>query len=180
MGLIDRAEKLGRVVLWFSLAVLMCVGSAGLILQRAAEARAFEFAQASAVEAKREAAEAAAAREVERAEASSVRRLSLGSMGATMFALSVSTAEGRLWFSNVSDRSGIVCVSGVAHHTDTGNKTHSLPTCTEVGAYTSNVKLTVHFAGGELGDVCKGGSGCKIRFEDEPDNPRNPAVASGI
>jgi hypothetical protein len=77
-------------------------------------------------------------------------------------------STGRLWFTNVSSRAGVVCVVGIATNPTTKTSTESLPACRSITAYATNVEITVMFAGGDLRSVCQGVS-CSLRFEDVPD-----------
>lgn len=168
----DRIEKVGRLVLWLSMASAVVLVPVTYARMRAEEAQRAEQAR---LEAERTAKEGA-----------KEGRLTLQSMGngPVLRLLRESAATGSVWFSNVSDRSGIVCLAGVVYNTATKGTSESLPTCKQVPAYASNVEIDFMFAGAELGPLCKVGS-CVMSVKDVPDvvaptppPPQPPALAA--
>lgn len=160
--MVDKLEKLGRLVLWLTLAsgcMLVVLGLARW--QSEAAAASASLRAATEREQKRLEKEAA------KPQVPAGHRLSLKSMGRVMRALDISGAQGAVWFTNVSQRSGVVCVVGVASNETTHQASESLPACTAVSAYEA-VNMKMMFAGGELRSVCKGVE-CEFRIKDEPD-----------
>lgn len=133
------------------------------ISQKNAEKRAATQAEAELAEAVKKAE--ARADELERKTKS--RRLTFASMsGAYLSGVSYSSAQGNLWFTNASPRSGVVCL--VAHADEGAGKTSdSIPACQEVGAY-SGVKVSFMFAGGDLSSACPK-SNCRLSFTEAPE-----------
>jgi hypothetical protein len=96
-------------------------------------------------------------------------RLTLGSMGAFMTSLNYTTAIGQLWFTNVSNRHGVVCALGTAVNSSSHQSSESLPSCKDVEPYAS-VQLSFAFAGGDLSSICPNGSStCKLTVTDVQD-----------
>lgn len=154
---VDRIEKVGRVVLWLTLASAVVLVPITYIKQRSAETQLAEAARKEALsEAKRAKDEEAARKPA---------RLTLDSMGTAIRALDTGRARANVWFSNVSARSGFVCVTGVVTNPTTSADTESLSTCKSVEAYASNVEIPLMFAGANLEEVCRGG-GCKLTLKE--------------
>jgi hypothetical protein len=158
---IDRGEKLARLLLWLALAAAMLIVPIEYIKQRRFEAEVRESVRREDVERARREKVAA-----EAAKAQAEKSIRMSPSGAQLMLLDGST--GRLWFSNVSSRAGVVCVVGIATNPTTKASTESLPACKAITAYATNVEIAVMFAGGELRSVCQGVS-CSLRFEDVPD-----------
>jgi hypothetical protein len=158
---IDRGEKIARLLLWLALAAAMLIAPIEYIKQRRFEAEVRESVRREDLErARREKAAAEAAK------AQTEKSIRMSPSGAQLMLLDGST--GRLWFSNVSSRAGVVCVVGIATNPTTKASTESLPACKAITAYATNVEIAVMFAGGELRSVCQGVN-CSLRFEDVPD-----------
>lgn len=153
---IDRVEKLGRLVLWLVLAAAVLLVPIEYIKQRRAEAGMRELVRKEDLQ--------RAKTEKEKAEKSD--RLPFESFRPALQLLDGSA--GRLWFSNVSNRSGVVCVAGIATNPSTKQSTESLPACKLVTPYASNIELTVMFAGGDLRVICKDVT-CNIGFKEVAD-----------
>jgi hypothetical protein len=153
---IDRSEKVGRLVLWLVLAAAVLLVPVEYIKQRRVEAELRETVRKEEIQRART--------EKERAERS--ERLSFDSFKPALRFLD--NATGRLWFSNVSNRTGVVCVAGVATNPNTKMSTESLPACKVVTAYASNIELAVMFAGGDLRVICKDVT-CDLAFKEVPD-----------
>jgi hypothetical protein len=153
----DQVERLGRTILWLTLASVFVLVPLTVINMQS-EAERLKDAASKAEE---KLAEALKTKD------DGPARLTLESMGPIMRGLLVSSAEGRVWFTNVSNRTGVVCISGTATNPDTNETAESLPACQQVGAYTS-VALKVDFAGPELAQVCKGVT-CRFAPKDVPD-----------
>lgn len=153
---IDGVEKLGRLVLWLALSSVCVLIPFGAIEQHRDEEKRRKLAQAQ---------EEKVAAALETAKTDLVpARLSFKSMGPSMRALSTAKAEGRLWFTNISSRSGVVCVQGIATNTKTSGTAKSLPSCEKVDQYTT-VNMTVMFADGQLHELCKDNN-CEIGFDE--------------
>jgi hypothetical protein len=155
---IDRLEKAGRLVLWLSLASAVVLVPVVYIRQRSVESQAAEAARKEAL--------ALAERAKEESEKSD--RLSLKSMAPVFTLLNESTATGRAWFSNVSPRSGIVCLVGIATSASRNMTIESLASCKQISAYATNIEMQVMFAGGDLAALCKGVS-CTFTLREVPD-----------
>lgn len=155
---IDRIEKAGRLVLWLTLASAVVLVPVIYIKQSqsAEEARKEELAKAKEEQVK-------AKEEAEKSD-----RLSVASLGMIITSLNESTAIGRVWFSNVSPRSGIVCLVGTATNPSTNMTSNSLGACQHIPAYASNVEMQVKFAGGDLSALCKGVS-CSLSLKEMAD-----------
>ena len=141
----DQAERIGRTLLWLTLASVFVLVPLTVIKMQTEAERLKEAAS----QAEQKLADALKPKN------DGPARLTLTSMRPVMTALSLSSAEGRVWFTNVSNRSGVVCISGTATNPDTKEAAQSLPACQQVGAYAS-IAMKVDFAGGELTRVCKG------------------------
>jgi hypothetical protein len=94
-------------------------------------------------------------------------RLSLASMGVFMAVLvpGANGDQGKMWLTNVSSRSGILCVHGQATNRSTRRTSSSLPRCETISAYAS-ASLSLMFAGGELSDVCPKQADCDLSIRD--------------
>jgi len=156
MHWIDRSEKVGRLILWLVLAAAVLLVPIEYIKQRRVEAALRETVRKEEVQ--REKAEK------EKAERS--ERLPFDSFKPALRLLD--NATGRLWFSNVSSRTGVVCVAGVATNPTTRMSTESLPACKVVTPYASNIELAVMFAGGDLRVICKDVT-CDLAFKEVGD-----------
>ena len=156
---IDRFEKIGRLVLWLTLASTVVIAPIEYIKQKRAEEQMQEAARKEFVAAERAAKDKAAKSE----------RISLRSMGLIMRALSVPNASGHVWFTNVSSRTGVVCINGTATNPTTKASTDSLGACVPVGPYASQVEMKVMFAGGELAALCPQTVSCALNLNDLPD-----------
>jgi hypothetical protein len=132
---IERAEKVGRLVLWLVLSVTIVLVSLGK----------FESLQKSVSD--------------------KTLRIPFESFGNGLTSLNVENATGQLWFTNLSPRSGQVCVVGEAANAATHAVTLSLPACAEVAPYASAVHVTLLFPAHQLADDCKTG-GCNFRVRD--------------
>jgi hypothetical protein len=166
MHWIDRLEKAARLVLWLTLASAVVLVPLAYINVRQAAEREREEATRRAEELARRATEPP-----------KESRLLLSSTGLSMRALDEDTATGRVYFSNVSPRSGVVCVAGTATNPATNKATASLPACKAVSAYATNVVIEMMFAGGDLQSVCKGVS-CAFSIKDVPDAAASPDVSA--
>ena len=156
----DRLEKVGRAVLWLTLALMFVM--VPLAMLRYQFALAEDKAEATKVQ------EKLTADLAQQKADNGPKRLLLTSMGSVMRSLNFSTAEGRMYFTNVSSRSGVVCVAGVATNTASQETSESLPTCEAVAAY-SAVEIKVMFAGATLGQLCPKAADCRMSLVDVPD-----------
>jgi hypothetical protein len=161
--LIDRVEQLARVFLW------LAIGSACIVLPIAYFGHRSAEADLKAAADKAHAAAEKAQEQIRIAEkAAEEQRLSLGSMGMYMTALTPSTAAASLWITNVSPRKGAVCAVGVATNRTTHRTAKSIASCLNVAAYASTVRMSFMFAGSELNDVCPSQNACEVNFEEAP------------
>lgn len=75
---------------------------------------------------------------------------------------------GNLWFTNVSPRTGSLCVVAQAKDPDLTIKTaESIPACADVGAYAS-VHLQFTFASSDLSAACPKAN-CKLTYAEAPE-----------
>jgi hypothetical protein len=162
---IERFERIGRLVLWLSLASVCVIIPIEYVRQHKAEVQRDEAVRAAEDEAKK--AEAKLAEQI-KASADKSTLLSLGSMGEYLTALNTSNATGQLWFTNVSARAGVVCVYGVATNPTTHKSVDSMAACQEIGPYASAVHVGLMFPGGDLNDVCPNSS-CSLSMKNAPE-----------
>ena len=175
-SLLDRIEKVGRVVLWFAIASACVVLPIEYVLHKNALKREETKAEAELQTAVKRAE--AKADELEKRNKS--RRLTLASMGPYISGIHYSTAQGDLWFTNVSHRTGIVCVYGEAQDPETQKTSESIAACHEVGAYAA-VHMSLMFAGGDLSSACPK-SNCRVKLKEaaevkEEKDEKAPAAA---
>jgi hypothetical protein len=171
---VDHVEKIGRFVLWISIAIVFALVPLTLYNRDKQAAKDAEQARA---EHEREKAELARAKAEER-EAKKASVLPLQSMGSFMRLLDGNT--GLVWFSNVSPNDGVVCMKGIA--SSNGRSTTSLATCRHVDAYETNIKMSVMFAGADIKALCSPAP-CDFAAVDataarEPSVPPAPRVAA--
>jgi hypothetical protein len=163
MQMIDRLEKVGRLILWLVISAVLVIGFAVVPLQ---------LVRLSSAEASlREDLEQARAKldeTLEEMEQPKSTRLPLASMGPYISGLNHRDAAGKVWFTNVSPRSGVVCLQGVATNDETGERSTSLSSCSQVDPYAS-VSMQVMFAGGDLQSVCPRGGGCTFSVAEVDD-----------
>jgi hypothetical protein len=150
---IDRLEKLGRLLLWLAIA------SAMVILPVAFTRHGREQ------EKLREALQNAEAQLADALKPKKPDRLTFKSMGMFLSALNRTNSNGEVWFTNLSPQAGVVCLQGAVANPDTKAITTSLAACREVGAYASEVHMTMMFAGKNLADTC-GKSACQLMVMD--------------
>ena len=151
----ETAEKTTRAILWVTLSSVFVLVPITVIGMSKTEAQLKEDAKK------------AEERIAELSKPPKVDRFALKGAGAAMTALNVSEAEGRLFFTNVSPRSGVLCVHGVATNPVTSEKNESLSTCEHVQPY-ATVTIKVMFAGTALREACKNAT-CRLTFEETPD-----------
>lgn len=106
--------------------------------------------------------------------------LSIETFGQVLRSFNYRTALGDAWFTNVSPRSGVVCLQGGLTNRE-GRSTVSLPGCAEVKPY-SSVHIELTFAGGELAKLCPAGADdCDLKLGDaQPTSALAPAVAPSV
>ncbi len=149
MTMIDKIEKVGRFVLWVTMAACFALVPLGVYRYRvAAEASAERERQEA-----REQAETAARLKAERPP-----RMTLAGMGPLLTAFEPRRAQGHVWFTNVSSKSGPLCIRGTATNPATGQRSQSIPACIEVGPWASTVHLVLMFADGDVANVCGKGT----------------------
>jgi hypothetical protein len=156
---IERLEKLGRSVLWLVLAATIVIVPIEYIKTRRAETALQDTIRKE--ELQRVTAEKAEKEKAERPE-----RLPLSTVEPSLMALDGST--GKLWFTNVSNRRGFLCVVGVATNPSSKQSTESIAGCKPVTPYASNMELPVIFAGADLRFICKDAT-CSLSFKDAPE-----------
>jgi hypothetical protein len=159
---IDRFEKLGRLLLWLTISLVLVALPVAVAKRNLGEQELRESLQK---------AEANLAEALKPKKPEKPARLPLNSMGDIFRSLNQSTATGDLWFTNVSSRAGVVCVQGLTGNLATRKTVSSLPACQEVGAYASAVHMTVMFPGKNLAEACKNTS-CDLVF-GEPTEVQN-------
>ncbi len=156
--LIDKLEKVGRLVLWMVLSAAVILGLVGT----ATWAKNAEAAQAELLAAKEELKKA-----LEPKEPKEPSRIAAVDIGTYHSWLLLHNATGIGLFTNVSTRSGFICLQGVAKHPDGTREVLSLPACAPVSPY-SSFKIEASFIGQDLIAMCgeKNQSGCHVRFTD--------------
>ena len=157
MTRIDKLEKLARALLWLSLAVSAIFVARGHASKLQHDTRAQTALRTA--EQKLAAASAQAKKPV---------RLGLDSLRPVMSGLVAGQATGKLWFTNVSPRAGIVCVRGHAVNEKTNRSVKSLAACAPVAAYAS-VTMELRFAGRELDPICPDANACRLAVEEAPE-----------
>jgi hypothetical protein len=163
--MIDRIEKIARLVLWLALSSAVVILPIAYISHKAEETKA-EVALAEVKDAVKKAE--AKAEELEKEKKNKSNRITLASMGTFLSWISYAKAEGNLVFTNVSARAGVICVVGMAQNVETNEKAESIPACQEVGPYASTVHVPLAFAGGDITGTCPK-SNCKLTFREAPE-----------
>lgn len=155
--LIDKLEKAGRLVLWLTLTAAVVLGIVGV--KRWSE-------EMDAVR-----AELAASKDQLRKalEPKGPERLPPSGMGAYHSWISTTSAVGHGHFTNVSPRSGHICLQGVLQHPDGQRVVTSLPACAVVNPYAS-YKIEAPFLLSQLEDLCgrDNRAECRVSFIDAP------------
>ena len=160
---IDRLEKLGRLLLWLSLVLVLL----GVPISYARQHRTESELRESLRKAEEKLAEALKPKKPE--------KLSIASMQAIR-SFDQQAARGEVFFTNVSSRSGMLCIVGEARNPNTKEQSPSLAVCHEVQPYESVVHLNLMFAGGSLAQVC-GKDRCDMHIEDVPENEGEKVAA---
>jgi hypothetical protein len=161
--MIDRLEKAGRTVLWFAIAIGVLAYLGETLARDRAIAKAAEEAKAQIAKERAELAKEKLSKKA--------TRLALASMGTVFQGLEGSL--GHVWFTNASEREGVVCARGTASN---GHQSiESLVACGHVDAYESNVKLNLMFAGSDMKELCLN-SPCSLDVKDAAEKPQ--AVAA--
>jgi hypothetical protein len=163
--MIDRIEKIARLVLWLALSSAVVILPIAYISHKAEETKA-EVALAEQKDALKKAEEKLD--EIDKAKKNKSNRITLASVGTFLSWISYAKAEGNLVFTNVSARTGVMCVVGIAQNTETNEKAESIPACQEVGPYSSTVHMPLAFAGGDIAGTCPK-SNCKLTFREAPE-----------
>jgi len=158
---LDRTEKVVRILLWMSIASACVIVPIEYIGQK----RAATKAEAELQEAVKKAEAKAEDLEKHLHDAKS-HRVTLASMGPYLASINYSTAQGNLWFTNVSPHAGVMCIVGLVKDPDApGKPSESIPACQEVGAYASAVHVPLMFGGGDLVGACPK-SNCRLTFRE--------------
>jgi len=152
---IERVEKIGRLVLWLSLASVCVLIPIEYVRQHKVDTLHDEAVRAAESDAKKAEEKLA---ELVKAEAEKTARLPIATMGEYLTALNTANATAQVWFTNVSTRTGVVCVHGLATNPTTHKSVESLPACQAVTPYASAVHVVLMFPGGDLSDVCPNSS----------------------
>jgi hypothetical protein len=147
----EKIERIARTLLWLSLAAVAALIPVAALRQVNAD----ESAKAALQELQSKLDEATADKPV------SV--ISFETLRPGLTVLDPRESKGAMLFTNVSERSGVVCVQGVAVNRDTGATSESMPACHAVEPFASNVAVELMFAG--LADFCQS-SGCTMRVQD--------------
>jgi hypothetical protein len=148
--MIDKLEKIGRLVLWLALSVF-CVATPIAVHQQSTKQ---ESAAAELVAEQGRQRDAKAKKEAE-----ALALLPIKTLGSTMNILN--GAKGRIWFTNTSTRRGYVCVAGKA--TSNAGEAHSLPACTKVEPYSGGM-LELLFSGDDIAASCA--DDCRFTYQD--------------
>jgi hypothetical protein len=168
---IDRIEKVGRIVLWLSLASACILAPIEYVRLHMAEAESRDALKR---------AEDAMKADAEKAEkaAHEPHRIAIASMGMYLSAVNPNAPgeQGKLWLTNVSPRSGVLCVSGVATNRTSKLSATSLPTCAKIEPYSSS-HVEIMFASGDLLAACPKQGDCELSVRDVPD-AKEVALAS--
>ncbi len=162
MNLIDRLEKVGRLVLWLCLSACLVLVPVGLYAQEKQTALAADRAHADAERLRLDAERDAATKQKE----SERGLVSIHALGGVLQGLD--GHMGAVWFSNISPTPGVVCVRATMTNAKTGQVERSLPGCLEVAPYASNAMLKLMFAGGSLDEACPQAGACKLTIDDVP------------
>lgn len=164
----DRIEQTARVLLWLAIASACVIVPVAYVNEKRAESKVEADLQAAAKQAVAKADQLEKTKEKEEAD-NKPHRLTLASMGPYMSGINYSSAQGNLWFTNVSPRTGVLCVVGLAADPEVSVKTsESLPACQEVGAYAA-VHVSLTFANGDLNGACPK-SNCRLTFKEAPES----------
>jgi hypothetical protein len=161
---IERFERIGRLVLWLSLASVCVIIPIEYVRQHKIEVQRDEAVRVAESETKK--AEEKLAEQL-KASADKSSRLSIGGMGEYLSVLGAANAQ--LWFTNVSPRVGVVCVYGVATNPATRKTVESIAACQEILPYASAVHMVLMFPGGDLSEACPNAS-CVLSVKDAPES----------
>lgn len=169
-SLLERIEPGARILLWLAIASACVI----IPIEYVNAKRDASKAEADA----EEQAKKAEARIDELEKAAKPKRLTLASMGSQMSVIIYSRAQGALWFTNVSDREGPLCVVAHAQDPDVSVKTAATnPECAAVKPY-SSVHLELQFAGADLSAACPK-QNCTLTFTEAPEgHDEAPATVS--
>jgi hypothetical protein len=161
---IERLERIGRLVLWLSLASVCVIIPIEYVRQHRLEVQRDEAVRVAESATKKVEEKLA---EHLKASADKSSRLSIGIMGEYLSVLG--TANAQIWFTNVSPRVGVVCVYGVATNSTTHKTVESIAACQEIAPYASAVHIGIMFPGGDLSETCPGSS-CVLSVKDAPES----------
>lgn len=161
---IDRIEKVGRLLLWLALAAAVVILPIEWVSHKRESTKAEEALQEELKKAE------AKADELEKARTTKAR-IPLASLGTYLSGLSYSKAQAGLMFTNVSTRTGVVCVIATAQNPDTKETSDSIPACQEVGPYASAVHMSAEFGASDLANTCPK-SNCLVTFKEAPEVSR--------
>lgn len=153
--LIDKLERGGRLILWLTLSTAVVLGIVGAKVW-SEEVKSVQVELTAAKEDLRKALEP-----------KEPQRLPASGIGAFHAYLLVHTATGVGLFTNVSPRSGFICLQGRARHPDGKQEVLSLPACAAVNPY-SSFKVEASFIGRDLDAMCgdKNQQSCFMSFVD--------------
>jgi hypothetical protein len=160
--MVDRLEKVARLVLWLAIAATFVIVPLEYVRAKRSQSKAEEDLQEAVKKAEAKTVELET-REKERKS----HRISLASMGTYLSGIDYSKTTGNVWATNVSPRSGTLCLIGQAADPDVTTKTsESIPACTEVSAY-ATVHVSLGF-GGDLSNTCPR-SNCRLTLREAPE-----------
>lgn len=162
---IELVEKGARALLWLALAAAVLIAALAYDDQVQLQEAGAQAARRAA-EAKAKSAAVPSDQPV---------RLHIDSLRPVMSGLVVPQSIGKLWFTNASARSGVVCVRGHAVNEKTNQSVRSLSACARVEPYASAVTLELRFAGRELDPICPDANACRLAIEEAPDPPAQPS-----
>jgi hypothetical protein len=156
---IESFERLGRLILWLTIASVCVLVPIEYVKQHTREGELRDEAKKAQDRAD----------ELTKEMAAKPGRLPLETMG--MYLSSISNSSGNIWFTNVSPNAGTICAIGIATNASTHRSSESLPSCLEVAAYASDVHMAFMFAGAELSQVCPESS-CQLAIKEAPEVTR--------
>ncbi len=168
--LLDRIEKGARVALWLAIASACLIGLIAYMNEKRAQSKTEASLQEELKNSE------AHADELVKTAAAKPKRLTLASMGTQMSGIIYSRSEANLWFTNVSEREGPLCVVAHAQDPDVSVKTATTNAeCTMIKPY-SSAHLSLQFAGADLATACPK-QNCSLTFGEAPEGHDEPIAS---
>jgi len=161
MGWIEKIERGARVLLWLALAAAVVIVPVEYVSHKRDETRAEEDLRDAVKKAE------AKADDLEKAKTTKPR-IALASLGTFLSGINYTKAQGNLFFTNVSMRSGVLCVIGVAQNPESKETAESLAACQELTPYASAVHVAAEFGASDLTNTCPK-SNCLLTFREAPE-----------